>query len=1182
MKRLPRVSIVVFGAGTQLTQLQQALASIFEQSYPETEVIVVTEPSAHQSAGLFPEAQWHFIETVGKARALEEGLQHCTGQLVGWLMPSDYLNGDALWTLARAWQQFPDAGVYVGNSLQLQTTGAKVRPIQGLHAAVSRSAIWSGADVVPQPSTFYDRTAVAKAGGIAPDAEDCLDWELLGRVLERRSAVLIHEILACGSALPDGQSRRQYQQRVKRIGELVGARHARSQAVPVCPDESGDRSFLPLPRRADVHRPVRVPDRQLPTIRVVLPLLNHQPLIEQSLQSLLEQEYPALEIALVGDSEALAAARLPETQHRISRHVVRRRQRPATIINAGLTTTEAEVISWLVPKDLLSQDALLTVGEAFAADHGLDLVHGNAIYIDRDGEICTLSDSAVIGNCLLYGQVTAPHRRDFYWSTDQIMAQPTVFFRRRLLERLGPLSRKCRIVFDFEFFNRILGQVKIAKIERTQALFRVPLPYETYDFRQANAELYRIYRRHWPSRFSKAFWASLNDYLNGYWRRRFGVHPTGWTWWRVAGPVALAAITGILNPERWPRGLFGSVLAELPVPRSVDPRPIARQPAAAALPADLLPPLPEPPPTPVYHVETAGRRYCSIFFGFVYPRNPGHSGGEIRDFHLLRHLLTISKVEFFALYSQPPDERSHLGDYVDAIHTRESLFTTQRDTKQSVPAGTHQAAGEPIVRVPHWPNPRYQRCVYRQLKTVADYFSRPIQESLDRNHPDFLFVCPQLNPLACSLSTAGSDTRLILATYDVEAVKIERFARSAALGRRWAWRQEARRAAYFESHNLAYYDGIIAVSELDKDIFHRRYGYPQERILVIKNGVDPNYFAFSDRRHVQQPTLLYVGVMNYAPNRQAAWRLLRRIVPLARRRCPELRLWLVGAAPDQRLLAMNDGDRTLVTGRVVDVRPYLASASVFCAPLESGSGTKLKVVEALSSGVPVVATSLAVEGLDLRPGEHFLAAESDSELVSAVARILEDPESAAAMARRGREHVVDRYSWGRIVGELGEWLDFLKNEPRRGAALPESPVYYPPVESGETANKNVSQPRQAVQQLRDREMIQFKQRRATAVLTAIAEQGVETIAVFGAGQHTLDILPSLQAAPVRVCAILDDRRSGSINQWPIVPPEKASEYGAQAVVLSSDYFEHVLWEKRGLFLSQSLRVFRLYPEGLPD
>jgi len=121
----------------------------------------------------------------------------------------------------------------------------------------------------------------------------------------------------------------------------------------------------------------------------------------------------------------------------------------------------------------------------------------------------------------------------------------------------------------------------------------------------------------------------------------------------------------------------------------------------------------------------------------------------------------------------------------------------------------------------------------------------------------------------------------------------------------------------------------------------------------------------------------------------------------------------------------------VVTGQVDDVRPYLARAAVACMPLTAGSGTKYKVLEALSAGVPTVCTPTALEGLDLKDGDELLVRKSDQELASALVTLIKQPDLAARLARRGREAIERQYAWDTNLPNLDAWLERLAFLPRR-------------------------------------------------------------------------------------------------------------------------------------------------------
>lgn len=157
-------------------------------------------------------------------------------------------------------------------------------------------------------------------------------------------------------------------------------------------------------------------------------------------------------------------------------------------------------------------------------------------------------------------------------------------------------------------------------------------------------------------------------------------------------------------------------------------------------------------------------------------------------------------------------------------------------------------------------------------------------------------------------------------------------------------------------------------------------------------------------------TLLFVGNFEHPPNVDAAVRLIRDILPLVRATRPEATLTIVGdhVSSEIRRLA---GTAVVVTGRVPDVEPYLDRAAVVVVPLRLGGGMRVKVLEALAAGKAVVASPLAVEGLDVSDGEQVRLATTDQEFCQAIVRLLDDPAARAALAARARRWASENLDW---------------------------------------------------------------------------------------------------------------------------------------------------------------------------
>jgi glycosyltransferase involved in cell wall biosynthesis len=161
----------------------------------------------------------------------------------------------------------------------------------------------------------------------------------------------------------------------------------------------------------------------------------------------------------------------------------------------------------------------------------------------------------------------------------------------------------------------------------------------------------------------------------------------------------------------------------------------------------------------------------------------------------------------------------------------------------------------------------------------------------------------------------------------------------------------------------------------------------------------------------------FVATMGWAPNVDAAVWLAQDIWPTILARVPQARLLLVGKDPAPAVLALAD-DTIEVTGTVDDVRPYLARARVVVAPLRAGGGTRLKIMEALDFGRPLVATTVGCEGMEDLIGRGVVVADTAPGLAGTIAELLLDPAGAAALGRAGHDAVAADHTWDAALAPL--------------------------------------------------------------------------------------------------------------------------------------------------------------------
>jgi polysaccharide biosynthesis protein PslH len=232
---------------------------------------------------------------------------------------------------------------------------------------------------------------------------------------------------------------------------------------------------------------------------------------------------------------------------------------------------------------------------------------------------------------------------------------------------------------------------------------------------------------------------------------------------------------------------------------------------------------------------------------------------------------------------------------------------------------------------------------------------------------------------------------------------------------------------WWEPRMAARFDRVITVSEADRQALLRMR--PSVDSAIVPNGVDTNRcrpFPSAGRRE----EILFIGAMGYAPNVDAAAWLAREIFPEVRRRRPECRALVVGRAPPPAVRELQNLPGIRVEGEVLSTAPLYERVRVALAPLRSGGGTRLKILEAMAYGVPVVSTTVGCEGLDVEPGVHLLVADEAKPFAAQVVALLADPALAGRIAAAGRRLVEQRYDWSVIAGR--QRAIFVEQAERKG------------------------------------------------------------------------------------------------------------------------------------------------------
>lgn len=375
---------------------------------------------------------------------------------------------------------------------------------------------------------------------------------------------------------------------------------------------------------------------------------------------------------------------------------------------------------------------------------------------------------------------------------------------------------------------------------------------------------------------------------------------------------------------------------------------------------------------------------------------PLTDGGRIRVFNLLKQIALKNDVTLLALETQPTDKDSIVN--VEQLGVKVHLVQ-YASTLPALSAKTFFSAlfkRQPIT-VARYDVPVYRE-KFRELLTT---------ETFDIVHYE-MFHTAQFH--------TDTDLPGVLSLQNVDSAIWQRLQRETeSLFYRCAYWSQKRAFQRYERVLSPKFDVVTCTSEVDAAVFERYCA--EGTVRVIPNGVDVTHFS-PDHASEDAAHLIYIGSMDWYPNEDAARFFAEEILPQIQKDVPDVKFTIVGGNPSVRVQGLTDMDGVVVTGRVPEIKPYFAEATVFVVPLRIGSGTRLKILEALAMGKAVVSTRVGAEGLALRDGEEILIADEPDTFADAVTRLLTDRALRQKIGANGRVRVEQDYDWYSIAEKL--------------------------------------------------------------------------------------------------------------------------------------------------------------------
>lgn len=229
----------------------------------------------------------------------------------------------------------------------------------------------------------------------------------------------------------------------------------------------------------------------------------------------------------------------------------------------------------------------------------------------------------------------------------------------------------------------------------------------------------------------------------------------------------------------------------------------------------------------------------------------------------------------------------------------------------------------------------------------------------------------------------------------------------------------------YELEVLRKYRNSISTSETERKLLMSYFTEEDKKSInvgVVRNGVDIEYFKPQARKDFT-PSGVFTAWYKYFPNTEGAVHFIKSIFPLIKKEIKDFKVYMVGKEPPAELKNLSNDNDIIVTGAVKDIRPYMANADAAIVPLKVGGGTRLKILEAMAAGVPVVSTVLGAEGLEVTTGENILIGKTDEEFASAVIKLVNNKSLSEMITRNGLEFVHKYYSWEVIGKQQNQFVE---------------------------------------------------------------------------------------------------------------------------------------------------------------
>jgi glycosyltransferase involved in cell wall biosynthesis len=381
------------------------------------------------------------------------------------------------------------------------------------------------------------------------------------------------------------------------------------------------------------------------------------------------------------------------------------------------------------------------------------------------------------------------------------------------------------------------------------------------------------------------------------------------------------------------------------------------------------------------------------------------SGGQTRSYNLIKYLSQKHEITLFSLIKDDSEKK-----YINELsrYCRKVMVFNRSKSPWT------------------WRNillTGFSLYPFLVIRNLAGDQKKAIEKELDQNdydliHAETFYVMPHIPKTRVPILLVEQTIEYLVYKHYVEE--------QAPLLSKLPFWIDVMKLKYWETHFWKKAKKVVAMSQSDKQEMKKLV--PNLKIDIVPNGIDYEYFCGKPKiKNLKSPKVLYVGNFKWLQNIEAVQILISDIWPKIKSQIPKAKLWIVGMniTPKIQKFASSDIE---ITQAVPDIRDAYREASLLLAPIKGPGGTRLKILEAMASGLPVITTKVGAEGLGVVNGQEALIADTPEDLVSMAVRIIKDAKLSDSLSELGRQFVKRNYIWEKSANILDKIYTKVVNE----------------------------------------------------------------------------------------------------------------------------------------------------------